>query len=186
MKKISPIFKILSLIFFSGGVLFLHELYLLSIIFILLTALLYLIDKERQVTNRLRMLLPVAIMIVTFQLIFNQSLNIYERLLIGYIVAVKIMVVSIMVLFFMSITSPSEIISGLYFLPSKFKLLLTMTFHFIPAIFNESEKITQVQASRGYKSKIWNISPVIIPLLHRTFQRAHILSLTIVSRGYEE
>jgi len=63
---------------------------------------------------------------------------------------------------------------------------LTMTFYFIPIIFQESEQIILVQKSRGLKTFSWNIAPLIIPLLHRVFLRAELLALTIISRGYNE
>lgn len=178
--------KFISLILFSFVILHLKDSFLLSAIFLLLLVSLKIIPAKRPVEGRLKILLPVGFFIILIQLLFHQSSNMVTRLIFGYTVFIRLMIISLSVLFFMSVTSASEIITTLAFLPKKIRLVLTMTFYFIPAILDESDRISVVQKSRGLRSGLSSILPLVIPLLHRVFQRAETLSLTIVSRGYEE
>jgi len=65
-----------------------------------------------------------------------------------------------------------------------------MTCYFIPGVLIEGDKIKAVQKSRGMNINniqiINNLASIIIPLLHRIFQRAETLALNILARGYEE
>jgi energy-coupling factor transporter transmembrane protein EcfT len=118
-------------------------------------------------------------------LLFNQSVPVFQRFLSGASSFLKITVISLLIFFWITVTSTAEIISSLFFLPNNLKLLLTMTFYFIPSIIIETEQISAVQKSRGLKTFIFNPFPLIVPLLHRVMARAEGLSLTIASRGYE-
>ncbi|OGK18807.1 hypothetical protein A2866_02510 [Candidatus Roizmanbacteria bacterium RIFCSPHIGHO2_01_FULL_39_8] len=178
--------KLISLIIFSFVILNLKDSFLLSAIFLLLLAALKIVPSQRPVGKRLKILLPAGFFIILLQLFFHQSHDMMTRFMFGYTVFIRLLIVSLSVLFFMSVTSASEIIAAFAFLPKKIQLALTMTFYFIPTILEESDKISMIQKSRGLRSGLSSISSVVIPLLHRVFQRAETLSLTIVSRGYEE
>ena len=162
-----------------------NYLFLTGLLFIL-SIFLSLTPARKLVFKRLKILLPIAIMIFVLQIIFNQPQSLFLRIEFAYFVFIRIAIISLSVLFFMAVVSTSEIILAFWFLPQNIKLVLTMTFYFIPAIFMEAEQIILVQKSRGLKTFSWNITPLIIPLLHRIFLRAETLSLAIISRGYEE
>jgi energy-coupling factor transporter transmembrane protein EcfT len=102
----------------------------------------------------------------------------------------RIILISLSVLLFLSKTSLYELTRAFDFLPKRWLLLLIMTCYFIPAILSESEKISIIQKSRGLKmsslSFFSNLAALIIPLLHRIFKRAETLSLAMVSRGYTD
>lgn len=186
MKNFFACLKIIFLIAFSILILNIKNyLFLTGLLFVLLIFL-SLTPARKLIFSRLKILLPVAIMIFVLQIIFNQSQSFIWRIGFAYFVFIRITIVSLAVLFFVTVVSTSEIILAFWFLPQNIKLVLTMTFYFIPAIFKEAEQIILVQKSRGLKTFIWNITPLIIPLLHRIFLRAETLSLTIISRGYEE
>ena len=184
MKKIITIFKIISLIFFSSVIFYIKNEIILTVLFILLLIILRIVPTKRPILERLKLLIPIGLLIFLFQIVFNQSLTLPERFLFGYLVFLRIVLVSLLVLLFTSLTSPKEIVSAFSFLPQQFQLLLMITFYLIPLIFDEWEKILLVQKSRGLGKG--NFIPVLIPLLHRIFQRAETLALTVVSRGYEE
>lgn len=178
MKKIS------GLIFFSLLVLYLKDAFLLTVIFILLFLALNIWPPKRPVIERLHAIMGAGIFIILFQLIFHPSPDLMTRFVFGYTVFIRILIISFSMLFFMSFTSSSEIIAVFRFLPEKMQLMLTITFYFIPAILEESARISQVQKSRGQIKGMKAFFSLMIPLLHRVLQRAETLSLTIVSRGY--
>jgi energy-coupling factor transporter transmembrane protein EcfT len=187
MKKFTTYLKIFALLFFDSAIFLLRNplfLTLLTIIFILI-----LLPTKSQAIRRLKILVPLGILVILIQLFFNGSVSINTRILLGVVTIMKIGLVSLSVLLFLSFTSMLELIEAFNFLPKSWVLLLTITFYFIPSIINESEKIRIVQKLRGLKIGDWNIfkslAALIVPLLHRVFQRAEILGLTIVSRGYE-
>jgi energy-coupling factor transporter transmembrane protein EcfT len=140
--------------------------------------------------KRLKTILPVAVLIILFQLIFNRTQTLDSRLLLGYLAATRLVAISLSVLLFLTITSITELVSVLSFLPKSILLIIMMTWYFIPGVLRESEKISAVQKSRGMNMHnlriIQNLASLLIPLLHRVFQRAETLSLTLLARGYEE
>ena len=186
MKRIIPIIKITFLIVSTLTILSLKNyLVLTGILFFLLLAFM-LISPKLSVFNRLKMFIPLGFFILILQIVFNQRQSLFYGFLSTYIIWVRLVTISLVIFYFMAITSPLEIILAFWFFPQKIKLLLTMTFYFIPIIFQESEQIILIQKSRGLKNFFWNITPLIIPLLHRVFIRAELLALTIISRSYQE
>ncbi len=186
MKRLLAVIKTIGLVVFSYVSLYIYNVWILTIIFFFLFIILAIFFPERHVLKRLKPLLPVGVFIILIQLIFYQSSTLVNRFLFGYLVFIKIAIVSTAVFFYTSVTSASEIILAFWFLPKKFQLLLTMTFYFVSSILNEAENIALVQKSRGFKFFYLNIFPIIVPLVHRIFQRSSMLALTLVSRGYEE
>ncbi len=182
------IFKLLSLFIFNSLVIFFPNPIWLSLIFIVVLGLL--IRLKSPLRNRLKTILIIALMIVIFQLIFNSAIPLSQRLLFGYVSALRITLISLSVLLFLSITSLVAIMDIFSFLPRNWQLLLLLTLYMIPAILSEADKIKIVQYSRGAtlrnRNYFSNLAAILLPLLHRVFQRAEILSFTIVSRGYEE
>jgi len=186
MKNFFASLKIIFLITFTIATLNIKNYLFLTRLLFILFIFLWLTPSRKLVFSRLKILLPVAIMIFVLQIIFNQSQSLIWRIEFAYFVFIRIAIVSLAVLFFITVVSTSEIILAFWFLPKNIKLVLTMTFYFIPTIFKETGQIILVQKSRGLKTFSWNIAPLIVPLLHRIFIRAEALSLAIISRGYEE
>lgn len=187
MKTVISILKIVFLILFNFSVFYLKNPIVFLILNIFLSLLLYFTRQKYFTLRRLIPLFFIGVSIVVFQLVFNGTILWQERIMLGYLTASRIIVLSLGMIVFISITSASEIMRGLFFLPKSLKLLLVLTFSFIPLIFDESEKITLAQKSRGLKSRYLSIREVTaktIPLFHRVFQRSQALALTIVARGY--
>lgn len=156
-----------------------------SLLLALLTALLLFLNfssAKEKLKPRLKALIGISALIILFQLFFNSSLTLYQRLLQGFFVSLKILTLSLLVLTYTATTSVSQIIRHFGFLPQSFQLMFTITLSLIPAIFDEAKKISLIQASRGLHST--NPLPIIIPLLHRTLNRSQQLALTIETRGY--
>lgn len=185
MKKVLILIKNILIILFSFFILYLKNLIILLVLFFLLLFSNSIIISKKQLIKRLIPLVTIGCFIIIFQMLFNWSIPFSQRLMAGTISFLKISVISLLIFFWIAITSPAEIISSLFFLPNNLKLLLTMTFYFIPSIILETQQISVVQKSRGLKTFLFNPFPLIIPLLHRVMKRAETLSLTIASRGYE-
>lgn len=186
MKKFFACLKTIFLIIFTITILNIKNYSFLTGLLLILVIFLWLTPAKKLIFKRLKILIPIALMIFVLQIIFNQAQSLSWRIEFAYFVFIRITIISLVVLFFMTVVSASEIILAFWFLPQNIKLMLTMTFYFIPAIFKEAEQIILVQKSRGLKTFSWNIAPLIIPLLHRIFLRAETLALAIIARGYEE
>lgn len=188
MKKIETISKLCALFLFNFIIFFVNSPYILT--GILLLFLITGIFTRYPFINRLKAIVPVACMIIIFQVIFNNSVTIHIRFLLGYLAAIRLVAISLSVLFFLSITSITELLQLFSFLPKNVLLLFIMTSYFIPGVVSESEKIKAVQKSRGMNLNnvhiITNIASLIVPLIHRVLQRAETLSLAILARGYED
>ena len=188
MKKIQTIAKLLGLVLFNYLIFFVENPLVLTVI--LLLFILAALPIHYPFLKRLKTIIPVAILIILFQLIFNTTEPIYTRLLLGYLAATRLIAISLSVLLFLTITSISELLSIFSFLPKNVLLIIMMTWYFIPGVVQESEKISAVQKSRGMninnRKIVQNLASLLVPLLHRVFQRAETLSLTLISRGYEE
>lgn len=188
MKKIETISKLAALVIFNFTIFYVTSpLLLTGILILFIIAGLF---SSYPFINRLKAITPVAAMIILFQLLFNYTVPIDTRLILGYSAAIRLLAISLSVLFFLSITSITELVQLFSFLPKNVLLLIIMTSYFIPGIVHESGKIKAAQKSRGMNINnvriITNLASLIVPLIHRVLQRAEILSLAIVSRGYEE
>jgi len=188
MKKIITVAKILGLLFFNYFIFSINNPWVTTGIVVLF--ILACLPAYSSFIKRLQAVLPVSLMIILFQIIFNDSISLNSRILLGYLAAIRLVAISLSVLLFLTITSMSELVQFFSFLPRKAVLIITMTCYFIPGILNESEKIKAVQKSRGMNSNnlyfITNLASIIIPLIHRVFQRAEILSMNLLTRGYKE
>ncbi len=189
MKHINVYIKTVGLLVLNWIFFRISSPLLLTGLILAAAVLMFFLPKHQTLYKRIKAMAIVFIFVAIFQLIFNQSQPIVSRLLYGYLIALKLALVSFSVLIYITITSTAEIISLFWFLPEKFRLLATMTFYFIPLIMGESEQILMVQKSRGVPTKgIQGLKlyiALLIPLLHRIFYRADTVSLTMVSRGYE-
>ena len=183
MNKTVVFGKTILLIIISTLTLYYPQPVFLTGLFLLSLAAFLFFPVERLISHRLQPLLIVGILVLFFQLFFNRTVPIGNRFLLGYIAAIRLLIISLLVLIYMAITSLSDLISLFDFLPRPIQLLLAMTFYLIPSILHEAEEIQKVQKARGMRN---NPFAVMIPLLHRVFTRAETLSYSVISRGYEE
>lgn len=181
--------KLLAIVLISTFILFIKDLNILSFV-LFLTIILSIYSKARyKLLDRIKPLLFIGLMVILFQVLFNSSVDLTRRLLIGFITAEKIIILSMIVFLYTLTTSLTDIIDSFSFLPKKLSLMLTITLGLIPQIYEESKKIKLVQQTRGYSFGSFNIYrsiiPIIIPLIHRTLKRAEQLSIVLTTRGYE-
>lgn len=196
MKNNSPkiyiSLKMLALVISSTLVLCVKPWPVMLSIFILVTGCTLVcnfLKPDKNYYRIFRSLIVVGFMIVVFNLILNSTSGYLARLLHGAIAAEKILSLGLLVFAFTATTSVNNIISVFAFLPQRVQLVLTITFGLIPALIEETHKIILVQSARGVKLRgvnfVKNIFPIIIPLLHRSFQRAEHLAILLCVRGYE-
>lgn len=140
--------------------------------------------------KRLKIIFPLAIFVLIFHLIFNTSTDLSGRFYLGFSAGIRLVLISISVLIFLSYTSFYELIRLFSFLPKNIVLMLSLTAYFIPRVLSDSDTITSVQKSRGMQYRSWNIlktfAPLIVPLMNRMFVRSEILTKSIISRGYQD
>lgn len=187
MKKSFAILKIILLLTVNFFVFVTKNPFVLTALFLVISILL--IPTKYSLLKRLKVILPVCLIILLSQIVFNSTVNLEQRFLFGLIASMRIIIISLSVFVFLATTPLSELVAVFSFLPKNWLLLLTITCYLIPATITEAEHIQMVQKSRTvYKSKwnvIQNIAALFVPLLHRIFKRAEVISLTIVSRSFE-
>lgn len=183
-----PKIKLLSLIIISTSTIFIKNWQATTILFILAICLSYLLQKKREIAQRIRPLIFIGIMIILFQLLFNTSLPLTERLSAGLFHAGKVITLSLFVFIYTTTTSPTEMVSAFSFLPKQLQLIFTITLSLISIVMDEYHKIYLIQSSRGHNFKTLNIvkslTPIIIPLLHRSLKRAEQIAIVMQSKGY--
>lgn len=139
--------------------------------------------------SRLAAVVGISLFVVVFQVIFNSSISVQSRLLLGVITALRLISLSLLVFLFTETTSPSSIVAALSFLPRNVLLMLTISFSLIPVIFEELSNIRLVQESRGLSAKginaVRSVFPILIPLLNRTLTRAEHIAMVLETRGFE-
>lgn len=156
--------KLAVLIFASALIVNLQGLSRQAVIFVLLVAIL-----GKKSYERLKLLAWPLLLIVGLQLWLNLSLA----------PGLKIANLSLLVFLYTQITPVREISHVFRFLPSGLHLTLTIALNLIPVILNEAQNIRLVQLSRGATNPL----AVLIPLLHRTFQRSQQLALILETRA---
>lgn len=174
--------KFLSLIIASTLVLFIKDWQEAVIVFIFVIIASSLIPQKRDVTKRIYPLFFIAAMIIIFQLIFNYTVSLPQRLILGLTSALKIISLSMLMFIYTASTSTSKIINTFSFLPKSLQLMLTITLVLVPVIMDEYHKIYLIQSTRGNRSRFL---PIIIPLLHRSLKRAEQIGIVMVTKGYE-
>lgn len=187
--RLTEFTKIILVVLISSFLVVNRNVWILAVFSILISLILILFDGLASFIVRLKPLLFISVLIVVFNLLFNNGLVFYDRFGSGVYTAIKIISLSLLVFFYTVTTSPARIINGLFFLPKSLKIAFTMTFSLIPILIEEYKTIVFVQQSRGFRRKIisplHNILPVVVPLLHRTFKRAEQLAIVMFTRGYE-
>jgi biotin transport system permease protein len=174
--------KILLLLLTTSMVIIFNSLFLIIGMFLAVLVYYVAIVRRNNYKERIFGLGFVALSIVGFQLFFHTALSLQERIVIGGVMALRLMTLSFMVFLFTETTSVSEIVSALSFLPRKLNLMLTISFALLPSIMREMHMIRIAQQARGVKT---NVLPIIIPLLHRTLSRAEHVAIVIETRGFE-
>ena len=185
MNKVVTIINIILLLIFSFVILNIKDYRVTVFLLFILFIVFQLLKEKNKLNHHLIAFLPVIIITFLFQLIFNKQSTFMSNVFFSYLIFSKVAIISALVLLFVTVTSPANIISAFWFLSDDLRLILTMTFYFIPVIFDETKHISMVQKSRGLRSFFANPFPLIVPLLHRVMKRAEALSLTIASRGYD-
>jgi energy-coupling factor transporter transmembrane protein EcfT len=176
--------KLISLIAVSTFVIFIKEYRIILPLLIIIIVGIVATKAGSKVISRVQPVCIIALGILLFQVIFNVSVDFSIRLELGFLAAIKFSLLSLLVFFYTTTTSVSAIVSSFSFLPAPLQMMLAITCALIPILFDESRRIQTAQSARG--SHKHAIMPIIIPLIHRTLQRAKSLSIVLESRGYRD
>ncbi len=196
VHMMNPIAKILCLILFVLAVFVANNIFLLTIILILL--ILMLLDSKIPLKTYVDTVLSIKWFLL-FIIITNYLLkvNIFDNLIIVFRLTAMILYTSILTL-----TTPvNEITYGLerVFSPlklfkipvNKMALSISLALRFIPNLIDEGNKILKSQASRGidyynsnFKTKVMALRTLIIPVFILTIKRADDLADSMEVRLY--
>lgn len=146
-------------------------------------------DSARVTIKRIKFFVFLFISLFVFHKIFQNPLHWIDVVQLSARTTFQIAILSQIIFLFARRTSLRRLLQSLSFIPSKLRLLLTITFSFIPVLLEEQEKISLVQKSRGlgntFLSRLVSPLAIFVPLIHRVIQRSQSIATSIVARGYD-
>ncbi|MHA1720043.1 MAG: energy-coupling factor transporter transmembrane component T family protein [Promethearchaeota archaeon] len=111
---------------------------------------------------------------------FGALMNLFDYFL-------TITIISLQTFIFYKITPPSELIIGLRSLkiPGVFAFAVSISIYFLPVILIQIKETIVMQQSRGYKFKIYNLRPILIPTILGVINFSTNLAISLESRGFK-
>ncbi len=102
-----------------------------------------------------------------------------------YLLTTIIMFISVFL--FYSITPPKELLIGFRAirLPKPFALGITIGLTFLPYLTDSIRLTRATQEARGYKLRIWNLGPILIPSILVVLDLSINLAISLEARGYD-
>jgi len=99
----------------------------------------------------------------------------------------KISIISLQAFIFYATTPPFELIIGLKTLkvPGHIAFAISIAISFLPIISNEIREVLIMQQSRGYKFKLINLKPIIIPTILGIMDYSTNLAMSLEARGFK-
>jgi len=189
MKTLLTRLKFILLIAITSMMILLHNLLLLLPLCFGLIFLSLILSPKANMKARLFPIGSVCLFVVLFQLIFNPTVTLSERFVIGVVASFRLMALSLTVFLFTETTSVSKIVAALSFLPRKYCLMMTISFALLPTLMRETQTIKLAQQARGLQTRNFNplrtFLPIMIPLLHRTLIRAERIAITLETKGFD-
>ncbi|MGQ9478421.1 MAG: energy-coupling factor transporter transmembrane component T family protein [Thermoproteota archaeon] len=180
----SLVMMILSIVF--------TDIVVLLTLFAVQLVLLLLAKALKEWINSLKGLLFFFVIIFLTQLFFSE-IPVSERLLMGLIFSLRLLVLSSSMSCFFLSSTPEDI--GRAMSAVKFPLEITFSFimamRFIPVIYDEFQSIYDTQRSRGlelekggFMERIRNFIPILIPLLVNTIRRTYEIADAMEIRAF--
>ncbi len=105
--------------------------------------------------------------------------------LFDYILTISIL--SLQAFIFYATTPPFELIIGLKTLkiPGNIAFAISIAISFLPIISNEIREVLVMQQSRGYKFRLYNLKPIIIPTILGVMDYSTNLAMSLEARGFK-
>jgi energy-coupling factor transport system permease protein len=98
-----------------------------------------------------------------------------------------ISIISLQAFIFYASTPPFELIIGLKTLkiPGNIAFAISISISFLPIISNEIREVLVIQQSRGYKFRLFNLKPIIIPTILGVMDYSTNLAMSLEARGFK-
>jgi len=98
-----------------------------------------------------------------------------------------ISIISLQAFIFYATTPPFELIIGLKTLkvPGNIAFAISIAISFLPIISNEIREVLVMQQSRGYKFRLFNLKPIIIPTILGVLDFSTNLAMSLEARGFK-
>ena len=98
-----------------------------------------------------------------------------------------ISIISLQAFIFYAATPPFELIIGLKTLkiPGNIAFAISISISFLPIISNEIKEVLVMQQSRGYKFRLFNLKPIIIPTILGIMDYSTNLAMSLEARGFK-
>lgn len=187
VHRLDPRSKFLLSVVLMSISIFFTDIGVLLILLVGQLILLYLAKSLREWISSLKGLLFFFVIIFLTQLLFGGTL------LMGILLSLRLLVLSSSMSWFFLSSTPEDI--GRAMDAAKFPLELTFSFimaiRFIPVIYDEFQSIYDAQRSRGlelekggFKQRIKNLMPILIPLLVGTIRRTYDIADAMEVRAF--
>ncbi|MBN2156799.1 MAG: hypothetical protein JW776_12220 [Candidatus Lokiarchaeota archaeon] len=100
---------------------------------------------------------------------------------------IKILLMLLSVVLFSETTSQYTLLLSLSKIgvPKRIAFIIMNIFSFIPILSEELRSVTLSQKARGYKFRLRNLKPILVPIILSLLDLSINLSISLESRGYE-
>ncbi|OGF58837.1 MAG: hypothetical protein A2Y62_10180 [Candidatus Fischerbacteria bacterium RBG_13_37_8] len=187
----SKIFSLLGLFFI---VLISQNFYIISSVLVLLAG----IGISAKLWSNLKKSLLFSAVIIIFSSVmwiffYPRSNVIKEAFIYGFVMGLRLVLVFIAGVIFLSTTRIEEFIYGLrrYHLPYKLCFAISLAFRLIPLIYEtaqiviDSQRIKGIDLKQGtFKERIYKYGPLLTPIISYILREANYITLAVESRGF--
>ena len=191
MKNNIIIFSLLvSIALFNAYVFVYSNISALVLLFIFLFIASYYWLKKKDFTRRINFFIDLFIALFVFQVLVNLRTLGFGQILASTIkTTLQLFVVTQSIYIVIQKISLTKMLNAFSVLPVKIRLILVLTFSFIPFVIKEYDHISLIQKTRGVGSnwygKIFGSIFIFVSLIHQVIRRSQSVALAIALKGYE-
>jgi len=186
----NPKLKLFLLIVISTSIIFITDLFLMSLIFITVISIVLLLKIHTRLLEWIKPILIVSVFVIILQSFTHTPIKFTtEGFLFGIMISLRLLTLLTLVFTLVSTTKPKELTDGLSFLPREIGLMLMLSLTLLPVVKDVIVKIMNAQRVRGLNFRSPNIFktyfPILVPLFSKTLEGSNRLALAMEARGFE-
>jgi len=186
----NPKLKLLLLIVISTSVIFITDLFWMSLIFLTVILVVLLLKIHTRLLEWIKPILIVSVFVIILQSFTHTPMKFTtEGLLFGVVISLRLLSLLTLVFAFVSTTKPRQLLDSFSFLPREIGLMLMLSLRLLPMVKDGIVKIMNAQRVRGLNFRSPNIFrtyfPILVPLFSKTLEGSNRLALAMEARGFE-
>lgn len=205
MHRLDPRAKILALIFLVVSVFLVESPWAFLVIAIFMSVVVSLSRLPlRSILRGFRPMIWIFVSIMILHILFADEVfrptldSVYSGLRVGF----RFLLIVLAAVTLTLTTVPLQLADGMALMLNplrkiglpvhQFPIMTVIVLHFIPALFEEAEKLVMAQKARGAKmddrnivKRLMALTPILVPLLRSSFRHADELALGMEARCYD-